>query len=401
MPADENLPPLPAGHPPVPGMGGAAPGGLPSGHPDISGMGAKAPTGAMPSGHPDISSMMQGGKPGTPATQPAGMVTTVNVQAVQGTTGGPAVGTDEVRIEVVDAHTNSVVAKVEGKLNEQGAVRVGGLPVGPAYQPVVTVVHNGVAYRAYGEPMNSAAPKDISVQVFETTDRDPGWEVRMRHVMLQPMENGVQVMDVIAVANDSDRSYIGAAQPDNSRVTFALPLASNAKDVTFMAGFDDCCSKIVDGKIVNSMAILPGANQYQYTYFVPMVDGKTELLATSPALAKQVMVLIPDDGTEVTVTGGLESGVTDMGGRKIRYFKAGGVQANSEIKVTVAGKPTKATGAAAAPTGSAGTAAVSPFASADIGQMAKAIAGVGALLIVLFGGALLVRKPIKTVRAAG
>jgi hypothetical protein len=325
----------------------------------------------------------------------------VNVQAVQGTTGGPAVGADEVRIEVFDAHTNSVVAKVEGKLNEQGAVRVGGLPVGPAYQPVVTVVHNGVAYRAYGEPMNSAAPKDISVQVFETTDRDPGWEVRMRHVMLQPMENGVQVMDVIAVANDSDRSYIGAAQPDNSRVTFALPLAPNAKDVTFMAGFDDCCSKIVDGRIVNSMAILPGANQYQYTYFVPMVDGKTELLATSPALAKQVMVLVPDDGTEVTVTGGLESGVTDMGGRKIRYFKAGGVQANSEIKVTVAGKPVKATGAAVAPTGSAGTAAVSPFASADIGQMAKAIAGVGALLIVLFGGALLVRKPIKTVRAVG
>lgn len=428
QPTAGNMPALPPGHPDMaaimaaqPGGGGGGQqqqqqqGGMPPGHPDISTMqggggggkpaGGPGAGGGMPAGHPDISSMMPGGArgpAGAPTTQPGAAVTSLSVRAVQATMGGPAIGADEVRLEVFDAHTGNVVAKVEGKLNEQGSVSIGGLPVGPAFQPVVTVVHNGVAYRAVGEPINNAQPREVTVQVYETTDRDPGWEVRMRHVMLQPTADGVQVMDIMAIDNASDRSFIGVSNADNSRVTFVMPLPAGVKDVKFLEGFDDCCTKVVDGKLVNSVAVLPGTNQYQLTYFVPMTNGKTDLIAAAPTVTKQLMILAPDDGTTVTADGaGVEAGATDMGGRKVRYFKAGGVAKDAQVKVTVTGKPTKVAGAAAAPGGAAGTTAVSPFAGADVAQLAKAVAGVGGLLIVLFGGALLFRKPMKTARTAG
>lgn len=396
QPSAENLPPLPAGHPDIGAMRGAAQGG--------GGMGGQAAPGAMPggmpAGHPDISSLM-GGAAGAPAgQQPAAKVTSLTVQAVQATIGGPPIAGDDVRLEVFDAHTGGVVAKVEGKLNETGFVSIGGLPVGPALQPVVTVTHAGVGYRVVGEPINSAEPRNVTVKVYETTDRDPGWEVRMRHVMLQATDEGVQVMDMIAVDNASDRSFIGATGPDGARVTFALPIPANAKDVKFMEGFDDCCTKVKDGALVNAVAITPGTNQYQYTYFVPAVDGKAELFAAAPTVTKHLMIFAPEDGTTVTATGGgVESGVTDMGGRKVRYFKAGGVAANAKVTVSVSGKPNKAVGAAST-AGTGGAVAASPFASADPAQLAKAVAGVGALLIVLFGGAVMLRKPAKAARTA-
>lgn len=394
QPTNENLPQLPPGHPDMSQMraaadqykaanGGAA--ALPQGHPPIA---AKQPMqpGALPSGHPDISSMQ--GANGAPATQPSGLAA-LTVTAIQGTIGGPAIGADDIKVEVYDVHTNKVVAKVEGKMNDEGKVRIGGLPVGVAFQPVITVTHGGVDYQAMGEPTSSAAEQALDVKVFETTDKDPGWEVRMRHVMIQSTENGVQVMEMLAVDNASDRAFTGIVAPDGSKLTFKLPIPATAKDVQLAGGFHDCCTKIEPGQIVNTMAIVPGTTQFQFSYTIPLTEGKAELLSVAPATIKHLMIFAPDDGTDIIATGaGVESGTTKMGGKNVRFYKGTNLPPGSEVKLTVSGTPTKA---AASNTG--GSTATSPLAAVDAAQLTKVIAGVGALLIGLFGAAFMFKKP--------
>jgi hypothetical protein len=373
QPTIENAPVLPKGHPDISAMTSAEPGAanpaLPKGHPDISAM-RKNPQ--LPAGHPDISKMQ-------PSTQPAGF-TTLTVRAVQGTIGGPGVKDDSVRIEVLSQ--DHVAAKIETKLSETGEVSIGGLPVGPGFQPVVTVTHAGVEYRVIGEPV-TASPQNLDVTVYETTDKPVGWEVRMRHVMLQPTEAGVQVIDMLAIDNATDRAYVGTPGSDGKPVTFELPLPANATDVQLSGAFHDCCTQIVGGKIINTMAIVPGNTQYQISYLVPMTGGKAEIATSAPAVTKQLIIFAPDDGTSIEAAG-LESGISDMGQKKVRYFKGSALPAGSNVKLTISGTPTRLTSSQPRATGAA--------AGLDSAQLAKAVAGAGGLLILLVGGATLLKK---------
>jgi hypothetical protein len=395
---------LPAGHPDISAMmGGAAEPStqpaqpaLPAGHPDISSMmgggGGTSGGAQLPAGHPDISQMMGGGAP-----PPATGTTSVIVKVAQGTIGGPTtLGGLSGTVEVYDR--DRVVAKLDAKLNERGEVTVSGIPVGPTFQPLVTVTYKDVTYQAAGQPIASATPQTVTVQVYEPTDQPVGWEVRMRHVMLHPSREGVQVIDMLAIDNATDRAFIGAAGSDGAdgrRMTFALPIPAGARDVKLVSGFHDCCSKVEHGYVASTMAIVPGTTQYQLTYFVPQRDGKTEVTTSAPAVTKHFIAFAPDDGTTITASG-LETGTTDMGGGTTRYFKASAVPADQVLKMVVSGAPTKSPPATEM-RGDASRTGGSPVAVAgatmDPARIAKTVAGLGGLLIFLIGGAWFFRRP--------
>jgi hypothetical protein len=311
--------------------------------------------------------------------------------------GGPAkLGDASATVEVYDR--DRAVAKLDAKLDEHGEVSVSGIPVGPTFQPLVTVTYKDVSYQSIGQPIVSATPQTVTVQVYEPTDQPVAWEVRMRHMMLQPTAAGVQVVDMLAIDNATDRAYIGAPGSDGAdgrRLTFALPIPAGARDVKLVNGFHDCCSKVENGFVLNTMAIVPGTTQYQLTYFVPQTDGKADVTAAAPAVTKHFIAFAPDDGTTITATN-LETGTTNMGNGTTRYFKANSVPADQVLTVRVTGVPTKSPPAPADLRGDAGRTAGSSAASAarmDTARVAKTVAGLGGLLIFLIGGAWFFRRP--------
>jgi hypothetical protein len=307
------------------------------------------------------------------------------VRAVQGTVGGPAIGSDEISVQVLRG--DEVLGRIDTELSEQGLATIDGMPIGPRFHSLVTVKHAGVEYQAVASP-GGGSSQTITVTVYETTDKPVGWEVRMRHVMLQPTAEGVQVTDMLAIDNATDRAYVGVSGPDGSKTTFQLPLPANSTNVQLLGGFHDCCTKIENGRIINSMAIIPGTTQYRLVYTVPMTNGKAEITAAAPAITKNLIVFAPEDGTTITATG-LESGTANMGDRKTRFFKATAVPADQPVTLKISGTPTRSTAEPAGP--ARGAAAVS-----DLTQIAKVTAGLGGLLILLLGGAMLVRKAPPT-----
>ena len=383
-PAAPQLPPVPTSP------------NLPKGHPDIAQMMQQQQQqqqgggGQLPKGHPDISQMR---KPGA-STRPT-MIGNLSVRAVQGTKDGkPVPAGTTVTVELYQ--NDQVLDKREGKLDDSGVATFDAIPIVLGIQPVARVNYNGVDFEATGTAMDGTHPdQQIQVQVYESTETEPAWQIRMQHVMVQPTTDGMQVMEMIVVENPTDRAWIGKAGADGKRTTTVFPLPAGAANVQLAGGFHECCVKTESDRIVNSMALTPGMSQFRVVYTVPVKDGKSELALTAPAAIAHAMFFVPDDGSTVTAQGLETGGVADMGNGKTRFYKAKDVAAGAVMKLSLSG----ITAHAESNEAPAASTAASTISSAASGQIAKVVAGAGGLAIFVVGGMLLLIKSPKRAKA--
>lgn len=391
-----SMPGLPKGHPDISKlMGGQQQPAaqdqpqLPKGHPDISKLtgGEQQPheqpagTPELPKGHPDISKLRAS------ATQP--VAGTLTVRAVQGTAGAPAVGADPITVEVYG--NEQLIGKLDIKLDDDGTTTIDNIPTGSGYQVLARVTHGGVEFDGVVDANNRTV--QLSIPVFESTETRPDWNVQMRHLIVQPADDGVHVMEVIAISNPADRAWLGEKPgTDGKRTVFTVPLPADAIKVQLAGGFHECCSKIENGKITNTMALVPGVTQYQFTYVVPATKGTADISASFAVPVKSMMVLVPEGVSASAV--GLEGPKTvNMGNGNTQYFKGADLAANKEVKVTVKASGTGTGGS----TTRTGAAARDDF---DTAAAVKAIGGVGLVLVFLLGGAFMFMKSPRQVRSS-
>jgi hypothetical protein len=207
-------------------------------------------------------------------------------------------------------------------------------------------------------------------------------------MMVQPTAGGVEVLEVVAVENPTDRAWVGVPRADGKKESLKLALPAGTKDVQLMEGFHDCCTQVDASGVSNAMPMLPGVTQFKLGYIVPAKEGKVEVTALSPAPIKMMMVLVPNDGSAITAQGLEGPAVVNMGRGDVRYFKGNGIAAGKELKITL---PVSATASAAA-----GTSAKPQAAETDASQMAKIVAGLGGLVVFLVGGMLMFLRAPKS-----
>jgi len=373
---------------------------LPKGHPDIAQM-QQQQAGQLPKGHPDISQMRKpaagGAVPTAGATSRPVMIGNLSVRAVQSTKDGPAIPAGTA--VVVELYQNDqILDKREGKLDQGGVATFDAIPVGLGVQPLARVNYNGVDYETAGNVMDSTHPdQQVQVAVYESTEQQPNWQIRMQHLMLQPTTEGMQVMEMLAVENPTDRAWIGKSGADGKRTTTVFPPPPGATDVQLAGGFHECCVKTESDRIVNSMALIPGISQFRVVYNLPVKDAKAELALTTPAAIGHLMAFVPDDGSTVVATGLEAGGVANMGNGKTRFYKAKDLAAGATLKLSVSG--ITATAAPAATEGATTTGTAAAATAAVSGQFAKVLAGAGGLVIFVVGGMLLLIKSPRRAKA--
>jgi hypothetical protein len=374
---------------------------LPPGHPDISEMMKQRQpqqnkaqpaqdAAQLPPGHPPLP--QDGSAPAVPAQQahiehsekPA-MFGTLTIQATQGTPSAPAIGAAAVAIELY--HNGKLMSKLDAKLDASGKAVVEDLPLTVAFQPAVKLTYGGIEYQAVGHLMDSNHPKQsLQVLVYEGAEDAPAWNIRMQHVMLQPTADGMQVMEMLAIENPTDRSWIGKADVSGARRTFELVLPTGAQHVQFLEGFDECCTKVENGVVINPKPVVPGTTQYQFAYYLPITNGKAELTLAAAAPVKHLMVFVPEDGSSVVAQGLEDMGSSDMKNGKTRFFKAGNVEAGQQVALAISGIKPVAVAATATAVGSA--------------KAAQVLAIGGGLLIFVVGGFFLFIRAPKAAKAA-
>ena len=350
---------------------------MPKGHPPVGDSGADAAAKrAMPKGHPPI------GDAGAAASEHPAVPThgTLAIRALQGTPDSPQVAGDKVTVTLY--RRTGPFKTIETQLDEHGVIIIEDLPIDQVMQPQVVVKHKGVRYERLGKFMNaSQATQELVVNVYETTRKKPSWKVAMRHVMLTATESGYEVKDSMTVKNPADRTWIGAEGDDTQTLDMLLP--SNAADIKPLRGFDDCCTKVVDGKLMNRAPVLAGSSRYELSYTLPANDGQMSVDITTSCQTDALIVFVPDEGAEVSTDHFEDLGTFDIHKRKLRAYKATDLQAGQRVVLAISRDA-----AVAYPSPIKETTAVPS-------QTPKVVAGVGVLGMVVVGAVVMLIKPLR------
>ncbi len=336
---------------------------LPAGHPAIPGMQP-----ALPSGHPDISGLK-------PATQPSSHGA-IALRIVQGTTGATAIKGEPFVVELY--YQGKVIRKVDGKVDDKSVAVLDGLPLALPFQPMARMIRGGVEYTVTGELMDSQHPdQQMDLTVYESTEEVPALQIQMFHVMATPTPEGLRVMQMLAIQNPGDRTWVGKADAKGRRVTLSLPVPPGAKEVVVSGLLEEGSALTEDWKLISTQPLQPGMGQAQVTYLVPGKDGQANIKVTTPAPVKNMILFLPDDGSAAKVDGLESAGIRESGDAKSRMFRGAELKAGHEVVLSI----------------------TLPMASVPqnvaASNVPKIIAGVGVALIVVIGAIVVVLKTPK------
>jgi hypothetical protein len=307
------------------------------------------------------------------------------IRAVQGTEGGPPIANVSVEVELY--HRGMIVDTVKSELDEHGVVIIEDLPVAMGLQPVVRVLYNDVTYQQVGDLMDRMHPEQtLEIVCYELTTEEPPWRVRMRHVMIAAVAEGLHVTEVMAVENLSDRTWLGTptriADKDTSEersVTTQFALPDRAFAVTLGRGFHDwCCTTMAENRLKNHLPLMPGTTEMIYSYAVPSRRGTAALDMINPGASGGVdhlMVLVPATLETVSVSGLELVGTDMMGETPVRMYSATGVKGDDIAHIALTG--------------------LARHEGAGAAVVAKAAAAIGGIVIVLFAAGMIFVRPAK------
>lgn len=341
--------------------------------------------GGLPAGHPDLA----------PSAAVPGLFGVLEIKAVQGTAGGAPPAGDAVRIDYYDTHGH-VVSSEAGKLNDAGAVTSNRVPLTGTVQPLITVTHAGVEYRAPANPMDGRRRhQKIELTVHDVTDQEPAWQLRMRHIIVKNSAAGLAVTEMLSVQSPVDKTWLGKrAKAEDKPVSMVIPLPAGAADVQFGAGFEASNTAVVEGKLVHAGPIYPGNVEYQVQYTIAAKDGAAMVSLVAPAPTGNLLVFLPDDGTTVTSDQlkKMDPSKTANLRKNSRFFTADAQKAGDRVAFMVSGL--SAVRAPVEEAAGGATVAADPVAL-ELPGIAKMVGAWGAAAILFIGSIAVLLAPRK------
>lgn len=300
---------------------------------------------------------------------------TLFIEAVQGTKGGPAIGAADVEVDFF--LRDQVAQHFALKLDEQGKGKVSDVPLALGLLPVVRVKHAGVAYQEPGKVMD-AGNKEMTIRVtcYEVTDTEPEWRIVGRQVMAEVTDEGAQVAELLVIDNPSDRTWMGGPPDKDARRNVApINLPANSSDVSLDSGFHGWCCTSFNGHVLTiQKPMMPGKAAYRYSYLVTPSAEQADLRVKSPVFVEDMIFIIPDDNSQVQLTGVAQRATDIMNGVPVRIFGAKDVAPGTLLGLSMPAKRRSPVGAGTAPS-------ADPGAAWDGHVNTSVVVGVGAVLI--------------------
>jgi hypothetical protein len=298
----------------------------------------------------------------------------IAIKAVQGTKDGPKIARAEVTVELY-GHGGKF-RTIETKLDAHGVVTIEDLPMVPPFRPRVFIKYGGTSYTKDGAVMDAGhAAQDMEIKVFETSDKNPQWEVAMWHLIIEPVEGGgLKVVETLAVRNMTDTAYLGAPDANGRQTAITLSLPQGVTEIEKMSGgLHECCAKMVDGRLVSKAPITPGMSQFKMEYTIPTPTGGASIDLVAPANAKQLLIFVPN-GLEGFSSESLKAGdVFNVKQRAMQSYILADISAGRKISFAIEGLPRPVAAGSTIP---------------------KVLAGLGAfVLVIACVVVLLIRKP--------
>jgi hypothetical protein len=229
----------------------------------------------------------------------------------------------------------------------EGRYRLEGLDTAGDLQYLPVVEYQGGLYFATPLKLADESRRTADITVYEATQSDQWIAFESSNLLVQNVAPArLEVMEMGAVANVGDRTYVGLEAPGEPRTTLRFSVPAGAREVEPQFGFllNDL-TPAPNGFLVGG-AVPPGRHQLAYRY---SLAPRSERLEVSRRLDYPTMsfnLYVPDIGLQVTAPQLQPQGAADFGGRRFLLYSGQNLPRGTEVKVVFSGLPVAA-GAAA------------------------------------------------------
>lgn len=165
-----------------------------------------------------------------------------------------------------------VVVKREARVRERGTWSLGGFDADAGDGFIVTTTYKGVTYRTVADPSSGVAP--VGLRIFETTRDESVISISSDTMIATHQRPGTMaVLQMLRVANTSDRTYIGQVV-DGAPAVLRLAVPEAASELRAMEGLTH--ERIIDTPdgIAAGDPVQPGESRISYTYTMGASEGR-------------------------------------------------------------------------------------------------------------------------------
>ncbi|MBX7235784.1 MAG: c-type cytochrome [Caldilineales bacterium] len=256
----------------------------------------------------------------------------LSIRAQNGTT-GVALAQAAVQLLVFDGQ--DLAAQRQARTDAEGVARFEGLPTDPAWAYVASADYNGIPFESdmlQFEP--SQAALEAPLMVYETGATAADIRIGRAHwvISLQDGQN-LDVGELYAFDNTSDRVYMGETQADGAPAVLRFAVPEGATNVSFEGGELGLRFQRAGEEYVDTMPLPPGGRQVLIRYSLPIRDGSSRLSHTIPYPVANLNLLAPDAGMAIAAPDWLQQDPLEtQGGNYLNYLQSD-LAANSSPEV--------------------------------------------------------------------
>ena len=261
-------------------------------------------------------------------------------QLKNGTASGPVPAGLTVVLHIVDEQKR--VERRQTTTDEDGRYRFEGLEtaLGFGYLPVVE--YQGALY--FPRPLRLAEqPRQTAdITVYEATGSDQWIALERSNLLIQDVvPDRLDVMEMGAVANVGDRTYVGPeAPPGAARPTLRFSFPPGARNVTPQAGFAPGELTPTANGYTAASPVVPGRHQLAFSYSLPFGSDRLEITKRLDYPTASFNLYVPDLGLQFESPQLKPQGRADLGGRSFLLYSAQNLTAGTELTIRLGGLPT-------------------------------------------------------------
>lgn len=216
----------------------------------------------------------------------------ISGQVVNGTKDGGNV--DGLEVTVTRFEGMDPVETYTATVGEDGSYEFTDLPAidGQAYLAEVT--YEGIDFNSGMILLSQEPDTEREITVYEQTNDSSALQILSRGIVVASAneeEGYVEILEIIALENESDRVYVG----DESGEVLRLAMPENAGEISPQAGFDFGQMSLDDNVLVSTGAVTPGSHNPMITYQVPYSGTSGEITVGTAMQTGTLRILVEED----------------------------------------------------------------------------------------------------------
>lgn len=208
-----------------------------------------------------------------------------------------------VKIRLTSFMGDKETGRTDADTSKDGAFAFASLPWDRSY--MVTVEYEGAEYST--DKMVFYPDEDLKtldLPVYEPTDSGANVSIAEGQMIVQAVEDGLSIADILTFENKGDRMYVGSVDvADGRKETLRFSVPPDAANLNFIHGVSAESIVRTEAGFSDTGSVMPGPKRVVFAYTVPLGSGGGTIEKTIEYPTGNFLLLVSKSNEQVTVEG--------------------------------------------------------------------------------------------------